>query len=58
LKRRGLVRFARDEHGGKVARLRESRATRRRQRRFNHLRDSMYRALTEGHFIPLIEGAS
>jgi len=55
LKRRGLVRFARDEHGGKIARLRDNRATKRRIRRMKAT-DSMYSALTEGHFIPLIEG--
>jgi len=55
LKRRGLVRFARDLLGVKVARLRDNRATKRRQRRMKAT-DSMYHSLTEGYFIPLVEG--
>jgi hypothetical protein len=57
LKRRGLVRFARDVFGVKVARLRDNRATKRRIRRMK-ADDSMYHALAEGCFIPLIEGVT
>ena len=57
LQRRGLVRFARDVFGCKVARLRDNRASKRRVRRMKAT-DSMYRALAEGYFIPLIEGAA
>ena len=56
LRRRGLVRFARDVFGGKVARLRDNRATKRRNRRMK-AGDSMYRALADGLFIPEITKA-
>lgn len=54
LKRRGLVRFARDEHGGKVARLRSSKASRRRTRRLK-AGEGIYRSLVDGLFIPEVE---
>ena len=54
LKRRGLVRFARDGQGVKLARLRDNRATKRRIRRMKH-GTGLYRPLVEGLFIPEIE---
>lgn len=54
LKRRGLIRFSRDESGVKIARLRDNRATRRRVRRLKH-GAGLYRPLVEGLFIPEIE---
>ena len=57
LKRRGLVRFARDVFGVKLARVRDNRATKRRVRRMKH-GTGLYRPLVEGLFIPPIEGAA
>lgn len=54
LRRRGLVRFARDASGVKVARLRPNRATRRRLRRLK-AGQGLYRPLVEGLFIPEID---
>lgn len=60
LRRRGLVRFGRDEHGVKLARLRVTRAqqrvTRRTARRFRY-GESMYGALVGGAWIPEVVAA-
>ena len=46
-----------DVLGCKVARLRDNRATKRRNRRMKH-GTGLYRPLVEGLFIPLIEGTA
>lgn len=48
LKRRGLVRYRRDAHGGRIAVLRETRRTRRRRSRDDRWINQTWEALHEG----------